>query len=93
MRKAAMIIAVGLVLTLLVGTAFAKEEFYGTVKKMPASGQLGEWVIGGKTVNVVKDTELEQEYAPLVVGAYVKVEGVEFEGKFVASEIETRKKK
>jgi hypothetical protein len=93
MRKTTMLIAVGLVLALLVGTALAKQKFYGTVKSMPASGLLGEWVIDGKTVNVVKDTELDQEHGPFAVGSYVKVEGVEFEGKFIATEVETKRGK
>jgi len=93
MRQAAMIIAVGLILALMVGTAYAKQEFYGTVEKMPAGGQVGQWVIDGKTVNVVKDTKLDQDHGPFAVGAFVKVEGIEFEGKFIATEIETKRKK
>ena len=37
--------------------------------------------------------KIEEEHGKLEVGAYVEVEGVAFEGKFIASEIETKKKK
>jgi hypothetical protein len=42
---------------------------------------------------VVRDTKVKQDDGPLQVGAYVEVEGVEYEGKFIATELETEKKK
>jgi hypothetical protein len=47
----------------------------------------------GEAVQVTKDTKLKQDHEPLQVGAYVEVEGLEYEGKFIATEIETEKKK
>jgi hypothetical protein len=91
MRKVAIFILVGILLSM--GNAFAKQEFYGIVQTMPEKGFIGQWNIDGKAVNVTKDTKIEEKHGKLSVGAYVEVEGVTFEGKFVASEIETKKKK
>jgi hypothetical protein len=91
MRKVAIIMLIGILLS--VGNAFAKQEFYGVVQTMPEEGYIGQWNIDGKTVNVTKDTKIEEKHGKLAVGAYVEVEGVTFEGKFIVSEIETKKKK
>jgi hypothetical protein len=91
MRKVAIFILVGILLSM--GNAFAKQEFYGIVQTMPEKGFIGQWNIDGKAVNVTKDTKIEEKHGKLSVGAYVEVEGVTFEGKFIASEIETKKKK
>ena len=92
MRKVAVFIVVGIFL-LCVGNAFAKQEFYGVVQAMPEKGYIGQWNVDGKTVYVTKDTKIKEKHGKLAVGAYVEVEGVTFEGKFIASEIETKKKK
>ncbi|MDD2901968.1 MAG: DUF5666 domain-containing protein [Syntrophales bacterium] len=91
MRKAAIFILIGILLS--VGFAFAQQKFYGTVKSMPEQGYVGQWNIDGKTVNVTKDTKIKEKHGKLAVGAYVEIEGVTFEGKFIASELETEKKK
>ncbi len=95
MRKFSMVLAGITVCALLltVNFSWAKQKFYGNIEKMPASGIVGEWVISGKAVQVTKDTELQQEYGPFKVGTFVEVEGVEYEGKFIACEVETEKKK
>ena len=91
MRKVAIFTLIGILLS--VGNAFAKQEFYGIVQTMPENGYIGQWNIAGKTVNVTKDTKIKEKHGKLAIGAYVEVEGVTFEGKFIASEIETKKKK
>lgn len=73
--------------------ALAKQEFYGNVEKMPEGGKAGDWVVGGRTVTATNDTEFKEKHGKLATGAYVEVEGAEKDGKFVASEIETKKKK
>jgi hypothetical protein len=95
LRKSMIVFAVITVCALLltVNISLAKQKYYGTIEKMPASGMVGEWVISGKAVQVTKDTKLKQDHGPLQVGAYVEVEGLEYEGKFIATEIETEKKK
>ncbi len=92
MRKVTTVILIG-IFWLCVGNAFAKQEFHGVVQAMPETGYIGTWNIDGKTVQVTKDTKIEEEHGKLAVGAYVEVEGVTFEGKLIASEIETKKKK
>ena len=92
MRKVTAFVLIGIFL-IGVGSAFAKQEFYGVVQTMPEQGYIGIWNIDGESVNVTKDTKIEEKHGKLAVGAYVEVEGVTFEGKFIASEIETKKKK
>jgi hypothetical protein len=91
MRKVAIFILIGILLS--VGFAFAQQKFYGIVQSMPEQDYVGLWNIDGKTVNVAKDTKIKEKHGKLAVGAYVEVEGVTFEGKFIASELETEKKK
>ena len=91
MRQVAIIIFIGILLS--VGNAFAKQEFYGVVQTMPEQGYVGLWNIDGKTVNVTKDTKIKEKHGKLAVGAYVEVEGVTFEDKFIASELETERRK
>jgi hypothetical protein len=92
MRKVAIILAVGLVLAFLAGNVFAEREFYGTVEKLPQGGYIGEWVISGRIVVVTPDTKLDFEHGLPQVGSYVEVEGVTHEGKYIAREIETKRK-
>lgn len=92
MKKTALgilIIVVCVVLTFTV--ALAKQKFYGTVDSMPPGG-VGEWVIGGKTVVSVRDTRIRQKHGTIQVGTYVQVEAIFVEGKFLATEIESKKK-
>ena len=91
MRKLAIFTLVGILLS--VGITFAQQEFYGVVQRMPEQGYVGLWNIDGKTVNVTKDTKIKEKHGKLAVGAYVEVEGVTFEGKFIASELETENTK
>ena len=92
MRQVTTLILLGIFL-LCVGNALAKQEFYGVVQTMPETGYIGTWNINGKAVEVTKDTKIEAKHGKLAVGAYVEVEGVTFQEKFIASEIETKKKK
>jgi hypothetical protein len=92
MRKVATLIVIGMFL-LCAGNAFAKQEFYGVVQAMPDKGYAGQWTINDKTVYVTEDTKIKEKHGKLAVGSYVEVEGVTFEGKFIASEIETKTKK
>jgi hypothetical protein len=94
MRKIALVVTIVLACLVLAGNlALAKQEFYGNVEKMPESGMVGEWVVGGRTVTATKDTEFKEKHGKLGIDAYVEVEGKEKDGKFVASEIETKTKK
>lgn len=92
MRKTATILCFIMLLSSLAGIAFAK-EFRGVVQAMPEKGYVGQWKIDDKIVNVTEETKIEEEHGKIAVGSYVKVEGLTFEGKFVASEIETKERK
>lgn len=67
-------------------TAFADEEFYGTIESRPTENP-GIWVISGQQVEVTDKTEIENDHGPLVVGSCVEVE----HKKGVVKEIETAK--
>jgi len=69
----------------------SKIKFYGTVESLPASGLVGDWMIGGRTVHVSANTRIEQEHDRLVVGAYVKVKGyLRADGSVDATKIEVK---
>ena len=51
----------------------ADEDFYGKIESRP-DAKVGQWVIGGKTVNATAQTELDDRKGPLTVGACVEVE-------------------
>jgi Domain of unknown function (DUF5666) len=94
MRKSAFAILIILAcLAVACNLALAKQDFYGNVEKMPEGGMVGEWVVGGRTVTATKDTVFKEKHGKLQMGAYVEVEGTEKDGKFMASEIETKVKK
>jgi hypothetical protein len=92
MRKVATLIFIGIFL-LCAGNAFAKQQFYGVVQAMPEGGYAGQWTIDGKTVYVTEHTKITEHHGKLAVGSYVEVEGVVFEGNFIAHKIETKNKK
>jgi hypothetical protein len=91
MRRFVTILCAVLMVFALLTQVWADREFYGNVEKLPAGGYIGEWVISGKAVQVAQDTDLDFDHGPAVVGSYVKVEGITFEGKFIAKEIETKR--
>jgi hypothetical protein len=94
MKKTVLVILVVLAcLVLACSLALAKQEFYGNVEKMPEGGTVGEWVVAGSSVITTKDTVFKEKHGRLEIGAYVEVEGSEKDGKFIASEIETKVKK
>lgn len=67
-------------------SAFADEEFYGTVESRP-TGNSGIWIVSGQQVEVTDKTEIDNDHGPLVVGSCVEVE----HKKGVVKEIESAK--
>jgi hypothetical protein len=51
----------------------ADEDFYGKIESRPDAGT-GQWVIGGRNVDVTARTHLDDRKGPLEVGACVEVE-------------------
>jgi hypothetical protein len=73
------------------GSEGQKIGFKGTIQTMPASGLIGDWTIGTRTVHVVSSTKLKTEHGPLVVGAKVKVKGMTMsDGSTVATRIQVK---
>jgi predicted outer membrane lipoprotein len=67
-------------------------HFKGTIESLPSTtGFIGDWMVGGRTVRVTAQTRIEAEIGPVVVGAFVEVEGeMQSGGVFVATEIEVK---
>ena len=51
----------------------ADEDFYGIIESRPA-GKVGKWVIGGRTINVTEEAELDEKNGPLQIGACAEVD-------------------
>jgi hypothetical protein len=62
-------------------------RFEGTIETLPASGLVGEWVISGKTVDVLATARINQAKGLAVVGAKVSVLAIEKDGKLTAIQI------
>jgi hypothetical protein len=45
------------------------------VRKLPAEGLIGSWVVAGRTVVVTPATPLKEDNAPVKIGAKAEVEG------------------
>lgn len=67
-------------------------EVTGAIQTLPnASGLIGNWTVGGRTIHVTASTKLKQENGPVAVGANVKIEGnLQNDGSVNAKEIETK---
>lgn len=67
-------------------------EIQGVVQSMPASGFVGDWMIGGKSVTTTAATKIDQEHGALVVGAVVEVDGTAsmMGGPLLATKIEVK---
>jgi len=52
-------------------------EFRGLIERLPTSGLIGEWRVGGRLVRVFNSTIIKQERGAVAVGALVEVKGVQ----------------
>jgi hypothetical protein len=65
-------------------------EFSGVIQSLPSPGLIGDWVVAGRTVHVSSSTRIKTEDGPIVVGAFVEVEGtLRPDGSVDAIKIET----
>ncbi len=66
-------------------------EITGRIESLPASGLIGDWRVGGKTVHVNASTRIDQEHGTAAVGASVEVKGTsQSDGSLTAAEIEVK---
>ena len=64
-------------------------KWRGFIEKLPATGLMGEWQVGGRTFTVNSQTQLPNPAAAYKVGAWVKVQAVQASGGAVtAHEVE-----
>lgn len=66
--------------------AQADDDFHGIVESRPASGHVGDWVIGGRTFTATAATEIEADDGPLDVGACASVDVENGQVKDIESE-------
>ncbi|MCA9981197.1 MAG: hypothetical protein KDD89_10190, partial [Anaerolineales bacterium] len=55
------------------GNPTAVFKLYGTVSQLPAAPFIGNWLIGGQTIQVTASTVLQQEFGLFAPGAFVEV--------------------
>jgi uncharacterized protein (TIGR03437 family) len=67
-------------------------RFFGRIVSLPSAANfIGDWRVDDKTVKVTDKTRLNQERAPIAVGAFVEVRGLrQTDGKIEASQIEVK---
>jgi hypothetical protein len=65
-------------------------QFKGTIMTLPGTtGFIGDWGVGGKIIHVTSATKIDQEEGPVVVGAFVSIEGTQrADGSIDATKIE-----
>ncbi len=74
-----------------VGVVSPEFEVTGLLGPLPGNGGLGEWMIGGVSVNVVAGTERNARSGPFAEGACAKAQGAVLSGGMrQAREVETR---
>lgn len=88
MKKKLVCVLICLTFLFLVGTAAAKEKFYGVIKQMPNQGYVGQWQVDNRTIYVVPDSKVDEKFAKPTVGGQVKVEGIKVDGKLIVYEME-----
>lgn len=63
----------------------------GAIQSLPSSSLVGDWIVGGRLVHVVSSTKLNAEHGAFVVGARVKVKGLQMaDGSVVATKVQLR---
>jgi len=69
-----------------------RDELKGTIESLPGTpGFIGDWRVGGRTVHVTAATVIDQEHAPVAVGASVEIKGtIRADGSIDATKIETK---
>src|SRR5947208_2579867 len=92
LRLALVIISTLLINLLPASASFAQGgtvTFQGTIGSLPASGLIGDWRVGDRTVHITSATQINQDRGHAVVGATVGVAGtVRSDNSVDASRIE-----
>jgi hypothetical protein len=66
-----------------------KVMLISVIQSLPLSSTVGNWVVGGLTVQVTAQTQLVERMGPLAPDAWVKIRGHVEGGVFVADRIQT----
>lgn len=69
-----------------------RDELKGAIESLPGTpGFIGDWRVNGRTVHVTTATIIDQEHAPVAVGASVEIKGtIRSDGSIDAAKIETK---
>jgi hypothetical protein len=63
----------------------------GMIESLPTSGLQGDWTVAGRLVHIVSSTKLKTEHGAFVVGAIVKLKGLQMsDGSIVATKVSVR---
>lgn len=63
----------------------------GAIESLPASGLVGDWMVGGRLVHIVSSTRLNSEHGAFVIGTRVKVKGLLMDdGSVVATKVQVK---
>jgi hypothetical protein len=73
MKKSFEVIMCVFIIMSFVQVAVADDDFFGIIENRP-DGKVGTWVIGGRSVEVTKNTDLDEDNGPLKVGSCAEVE-------------------
>ena len=73
MKKSFEVIMCLFIIMSFVQVAVSDDDFYGIIENRP-DGKVGTWVIGGRSVEVTKRTDLDEDNGPLKVGSCAEVE-------------------
>lgn len=73
MKRSLVILACLSLVLSLSEAALADDDFYGVIESRPV-GKVGTWVVGGRSIEVTDETDLDVDNGPLEVGACVEVE-------------------
>ena len=72
-----------------VATPVPTVKFIGTIERLPGTGLIGVWQVGGHRVSVTASTQVLGEHARYRVGARVKIRGRQAaDGSVTATEVE-----
>jgi hypothetical protein len=67
-------------------------SFRGPVERLPETGLIGDWVVGGRVVHVTPETAIRPRRPP-VLGAIAQVKGIEHaDGSVTAESIKIAKR-
>jgi hypothetical protein len=73
MKNSIVVLIIALIALAAVQVAGAEDDFYGIIESHP-EGNVGTWIIGGRSIEVIESTDLDEDNGPLKTGACAEVD-------------------